>query len=282
MIAFPGAKINIGLRITSRRNDGYHDIQTIFYPVVLCDILEFVVPSSSYECDKLTVTGFNTGMVSENLVIKALETMREQHHIPYLDIHLHKAIPPGAGLGGGSSDAAVFIKMLNSFFNLSLSNEDMKKRALSIGSDVPFFIDNVPAYAEGRGEILSPLDQLPAGYYLVIVSPGINVSTRKAYMNCKPEKRDSSLPAYYRQGISVWREFIENDFEKIVFPEYPLLGEIKELLYRNGALYSSMSGSGSSVYGIFSEKPVLPPSVLKYMVYSGPMQAVQLQSGQLP
>ncbi|MGQ9619428.1 MAG: 4-(cytidine 5'-diphospho)-2-C-methyl-D-erythritol kinase, partial [Bacteroidales bacterium] len=271
MIDFPGAKINIGLRITSRRADGYHDIQTIFYPVGLYDILEFAVQSSMTGNDNLAVSGINPCEPRENMVIKALIELRERHDIPFLDIHLHKVIPPGAGLGGGSSDAAVLLKMLNKHFNLQLSNDELKTAALSTGSDSPFFIDNVPAYAEGRGEILTPISPLPAGFHLLIVYPGIHVNTREAYMNCKPVKREPLLPVYYMEDIRMWKDIIINDFEEPVFRKYPQIREIKELLYNSGALYSSMSGSGSAVYGIFSGIPRIPYPALKYVIYSGPL-----------
>ncbi len=270
MINFPCAKINIGLRITSRREDGYHNIQTIFYPVRLCDVLEFVIMPPGSDDDRLTITGMDAGNPCENLVLKVLATLRKIYKIPYLDIHLHKVIPPGAGLGGGSSDAAFFLKMINRHFGLGLNNEDLRNLALSAGSDAPFFIENLPAYAEGRGECLTSLPPLPEGYHLVILYPGISISTREAYMKCTPVMREPLLPVYYREDIIRWRKLIINDFEKIVFESYPVLGELKEKLYENGALYSSMSGSGSAVYGIFSEKPELPPALSRHVIYSGP------------
>jgi len=271
MIGFPCAKINIGLWITARRDDGYHDIQTIFYPVGLCDMLEFVVLPPGSERDRLTITGMDAGEPDDNLVIKAVKTLRATYRIPFLDIHLHKVIPPGAGLGGGSSDAAFFLKMLNRYFKLGLSNEELKKLSLPLGSDIPFFVDGIPAYAEGRGERLTCVKPLPAGYHLVIVFPGTGISTREAYMKCIPVMREQLLPVYYKEDIGRWKELISNDFENIVFREHPELEKIKEILYGSGALYSSLSGSGSAVYGIYREKPELPQSVMKQVVYSGPL-----------
>lgn len=269
MIDFPSAKINIGLRITARRQDGYHDIQTVFYPVGLCDLLEFVVMPAASDGDRLTVTGMDAGEPGENLIMTVLGALRTMHRIPFLDIHLHKIIPPGAGLGGGSSDAAFFLKMLNRFFKLGLTNEELRKLALSAGSDAPFFIDNLPAYAEGRGERLTYLPPLPSGFHLVIIFPGIKISTREAYMKCTPVMREPLLPVYYREDIARWKELIVNDFEDIVFEMHPQLREIKEKLYGSGAMFSSLSGSGSAIYGIFREKPELPPSLTKNVVYSG-------------
>jgi len=271
MIDFPCAKINIGLRITARREDDYHDIQTIFYPVGLCDVLEFVVSPPGSVRDRLTITGMDAGDPDENLVIKALKAIRAKYKIPFLDIHLHKVIPPGAGLGGGSSDAAFFLKMLNRHFNLGLNNEELKKMSLPLGSDIPFFIENIPAYAEGRGERLTFIKPLPAGYHIVVVFPGVSISTNDAYKKCTPVMREPLLPVYYMEDINRWKELIVNDFEYIVFREHPELGKIKEILYGSGALFSSLSGSGSALYGIYSEKPELPQSVMKQVVYSGPL-----------
>jgi len=271
MITFPHAKINIGLWITAKRPDGYHDIQTIFYPVGLCDALEFVLSPSGGKKDNLSVTGIALNGTAENLVIKALTIMRKKVHIPWLDIHLHKVIPPGAGLGGGSSDAAFFLKMLNKYFNAGLTDGELKVMALEAGSDSPFFIDCVPAFAQGRGEKLTPLPPVSGRYHLIIVYPGIQISTREAYMSCCPEMRETMLPVYYSEDISMWKNIIRNDFECIIFAKYPYLKEVKELLYRAGALYSSMSGSGSAVYGIFHEKPVIREALLKNVVYSGPL-----------
>lgn len=272
MIDFPGAKINIGLKITEKREDGYHNIQTIFYPVRLYDILEFIVLSPDAGGDRLTVTGLvPEGAREDNLVIRALEIIKNKWSLPYFEIHLHKNIPAGAGLGGGSSDAAFMMKMLNKCFKLGLSAEELKNQALRVGSDAPFFIENIPSYAEGRGELLTPLNQLGDDLYLVIICPGIHISTREAYLSCKPEKKGTNLSVYYRENISKWKDLIENDFEKIVFPKHPVLKEIKELLYKSGAIFSSMSGSGSAIYGLFRKKPVLPGSAERYICYSGPL-----------
>lgn len=270
MIIFPRAKINIGLRITEKRKDGFHEIRTIFYPVCLRDALEFVVPAKKIEKDVITVTGLMSDLpMEDNLVIKALNKLRIRANIPFLKIHLHKAIPAGAGLGGGSSDAANFLRLLVRYFNLKVSNEELFEIALSLGSDCPFFIESVPAYAEGRGEILSPLTPLKEDLYLVLANPGIAVNTAEAYRECKPYKSDESLKDYYSRDIKKWKSLIVNDFEKSVFIRYPQIGSLKEEMFRMGAVYSSMSGSGSTVYGIFGEKPRIPETLRKMVIYSG-------------
>jgi 4-diphosphocytidyl-2-C-methyl-D-erythritol kinase len=270
MVIFPKAKINIGLRITDKRQDGYHDLQTIFYPVNLSDVLEFVVPEERLDKDILTLTGIpmaeHTG---ENLVMKALSEMRNFCEIPFLKIHLHKIIPSGAGLGGGSSDAASFLKILNRYFCFSLTDIELKEIALSLGSDCPFFIDNQPAYAEGRGEIMTPVGHLPEGLFLVILKPDVNISTREAFAGCHPYRSESTPADLYKMDISVWKEHITNDFEKSIMSVHPEIGEMKEILYDLGALFSSMTGSGSAVYGIFGNRPQIPDRIRKYLIYSG-------------
>lgn len=270
MILFPKAKINIGLHIIEKRQDGYHNLQTIFYPVGLSDALEFVVPGEKLIHDELTTTGISVDCPSEkNLVMKALSKLREYGHFPLIRIHLHKAIPYGAGLGGGSSDAATFIKGLNRYFSLGLTDNTLKEIALNIGSDCPFFIDGIPVYAEGRGELTTPVKPLPDSHYLVLVKPGVEVSTSEAFRDCIPDKRERDLTGCYIQDISEWKYKIINDFEKTVFLKHPVIGKIKEELYSSGALYSSMSGSGSAIYGIFRNKPELPYSLRANVIYSG-------------
>jgi 4-diphosphocytidyl-2-C-methyl-D-erythritol kinase len=270
MVIFPKAKINIGLRVTERRPDGFHNLQTIFYPVSLCDALEFVVPAESSDADNLVVTGLLSNCSAEdNLVIKAVKKLREKSGIPCLKLHLHKGIPVGAGLGGGSSDAANIVKHLNRYFNLNLNTEELKEISLSLGSDCPFFIDCIPAYAEGRGEILTPVRPLPDGFHLLLVNPGIIVNTKEAYKNCRPYKGAGDLREYYDRSIKEWKDLIVNDFERSIFSGYPEIAGLKELLYKIGAVYSSMSGSGSSVYGIFNKKPEIPELLRNRVIYSG-------------
>jgi 4-diphosphocytidyl-2-C-methyl-D-erythritol kinase len=269
MIIFPKAKINIGLRITGKRPDGFHSIETILYPVCLCDAIEFVVPEKQIEMDILQVTGILADCTpSENLVIKALGKIREIRDLPFLRIHLHKAIPAGAGLGGGSSDAASIIKSLNRFFNLGINNDKLKEVSLSLGSDCPFFIDGSPAFAEGRGELLTPVRELPENLHLVIINPGLHINTREAYSYCRPKEPETKLKELYNLDLAEWKDLIINDFEDIIFRIYPQIADIKNTLYNMGAIYSSMSGSGSSVYGIFNLKPEIPDSLRNFAIYS--------------
>jgi 4-diphosphocytidyl-2-C-methyl-D-erythritol kinase len=267
MIVFPKAKINIGLRITGRRNDGYHNIETLFYPVSLCDALEFVASPEATEKDLLSVTGISLGVnQEENIVMKTVSKLREHHSFPWLKIHLHKAIPHGAGLGGGSSDAACMLKALKRHFTLSISDQEMISIALAIGSDCPFFIHGDPAFASGRGEILESINPVLSGYYLLLLNPGVGINTGEAYQNCRPETPVTSLRLLATHNISEWKDLIFNDFEEFSFKKHPVIKDIKDALYRSGALFSSMSGSGSSVYGIFSGKPGNIPGDLKSIV----------------
>ena len=270
MVIFPKAKINLGLRITGKRDDGYHHIETIFYPVSLCDALEFVVSPGKSDEDELTITGLETGGLPEdNLVMKAVRQLRAGYPFPILKIHLHKAIPAGAGLGGGSSDAAALIEMTNKYFCLGIPDDILKSIALEIGSDCPFFIKCKPSFARGRGELLQPIDLNLKGFYLLLLNPGIRISTREAYQNCHPRQPESSLDKLITIPVKDWKNVIINDFEEYAFEKHPVIGKIKQGLYESGALYSSMSGSGSTVYGIFKGKPGIPENIRKYMIYEG-------------
>jgi 4-diphosphocytidyl-2-C-methyl-D-erythritol kinase len=270
MVIFPKAKINIGLRINGKRPDGFHNLQTIFYPVCLCDALEFVVHERLSEKDTLVVTGLLSDSIpEENLVIKAVKKLRKKNKIPFLKMHLHKAIPVGAGLGGGSSDAASILRSVTRYFNLNIRSEELKQISLTLGSDCPFFIDSIPSYAEGRGEILTPVKPLPAGYHLLLVNPGIAINTKEAFHECLPYKGETHLKEYYTRSIYEWKDLITNDFEKTVFSKYPQIAGLKETLYKIGAVYSSLSGSGSTVYGIFNRKPEIPDTLRSYVIYSG-------------
>jgi 4-diphosphocytidyl-2-C-methyl-D-erythritol kinase len=269
MVFFPKAKINIGLRITGKRQDGYHDIETVFYPVNLYDVLEFVV-SSELPDDVLSVSGIITGGLNkDNLVMKGVSLMREKYSFPPLRIHLHKTIPIGAGLGGGSSDAAGVITGINKYFRLNIDDHELEALALHLGSDCPFFIKNVPSLARGRGEILKQMDCFLSGYNIVIINPGINISTREAYLNCRPVYPATDLSELVLSPVSEWKSLIFNDFENHIFGKYPQIGEIKASLYESGASYSSMSGSGSSVYGLFGSVPVIPERLKDFVVYNG-------------
>ena len=272
MVVFPIAKINIGLRITGRRKDGFHDIETIFYPIRLCDALEFVVSDQSENKDILQLTGIDPlSKPGDNLVMKSIMRLREIKSFPFLKVHLHKAIPVGAGLGGGSSDAACLLKTVSNHFDLKIKNNDLRSIALEIGSDCPFFLDGIPSFGSGRGEILTTVNKVLTGLYLVLVNPGCRISTADAYRNCKPEKPSVSLPDLFKLPFSDWKKLILNDFEEFAFKKHPLIGDLKDELYKSGALFSLMSGSGSSVYGIFSKNPNLPPKIKEYVIWEGGM-----------
>jgi 4-diphosphocytidyl-2-C-methyl-D-erythritol kinase len=270
MITFPKAKINFGLRITERRPDGYHDIETIFYPVNLADALEFVILKGKAAADELVVSGLKVASRSENnIVIKALHRLRQDFSIPYLKIHLHKAIPSGAGLGGGSSDAASAIIAINKYFGLEMNSMEMRSLALDLGSDCPFFIDPVPSFATGRGEIFQPANSFLNGFYIVILNPGVSISTKEAYLNCHPAKPEVPLEKLIRLPAHEWKKNIMNEFEEYAFKIYPFINDLKKALYRSGAIYSSLSGSGSSVFGIYEQKPKVPAKLKEYVIFEG-------------
>ena len=271
MVTFPRAKINIGLRITGKRQNGFHDIETLFCPLPLCDALEFVVAEDQKKGDILTVTGIDTGgETQDNLVMKAVKMLREKHRFPSLNMHLHKAIPAGAGLGGGSSDAAFILKGINRCYGLKLDDNTLKALALELGSDCPFFIDCTPAFATGRGEILVPCEtQLLRNNYIMLLNPGIGVNTKEAYENCHPSKPSSSLSSLFYRPTATWKDHITNDFEQYAFVLHPRIKMLKEELYSAGALFSLMSGSGSSVFGIFTKRPVLPDKMKEFVIWQG-------------
>jgi 4-diphosphocytidyl-2-C-methyl-D-erythritol kinase len=254
MITYPNAKINIGLNITERRPDGYHNIESVFYPINLQDAVEIKTiegeePQGGY---KLKVSGtILDGTPDDNLVVKAYQLLRKDFNFPAQKIHLYKHIPVGAGLGGGSSDAAAIIKMLNEKFALGLTSEQMQNYAVQIGADCPFFINNTPVFATGIGNIFTPIEFSLHGKTIILVKPDIFVSTRDAYALVKPSPAAIPLTEAIKQPISEWKQIITNDFEKSVFAKYPEIAAIKDKLYDMGALYASMSGSGSAVYGIF-------------------------------
>jgi len=272
MVIFPKAKINIGLRIIDKRTDGYHDIETLFYPIGLCDALEFVVSGGEAGKDTFTETGLCTGCDGkDNLVLRSVRKLREKYFFPYLKIHLHKKIPVGAGLGGGSSDAAFILKNITRCYELNITADNLKAIALEIGSDCPFFIDAIPAFGTGRGEILIPYKNNLSGYYIVLLNPGININTTEAYRNCNLNSSSESLPELLKEPVAEWKNIINNDFEDYAFRKHPLIRSIKDDLYNCGAIFSSMSGSGSSVFGIFSKKPLISERISEYMIYEGLM-----------
>ncbi|MCC8171182.1 MAG: 4-(cytidine 5'-diphospho)-2-C-methyl-D-erythritol kinase [Parabacteroides sp.] len=250
MICFPNAKINLGLRIVGKRSDGYHDIETVFYPVPLKEALE-IVPASRLT---FTQTGIPVDAPAEkNLVMKAYRLLEKQYSLPPVAIHLLKAIPSGAGLGGGSADAAFMLKLLNDFCSLHIPAHELEKLASALGADCAFFIRNTPVFATGTGNIFAPADVSLKKYYLCVVKPDIFVSTPEAYSLVKPAVPDTSLKEIIGSPVEEWKGRLVNDFEESVFARHPAIGKIKDTLYQAGAVYASMSGSGSSVFGLFGQ-----------------------------
>lgn len=259
MLTFPNGKINLGLNITEKRPDGYHNLETVFYPIPIEDALEINLLHEGSRKYCLHQAGIEiAGEAENNLVVKAYKLLDELFDLPPVDIHLFKHIPSGAGLGGGSADAAFMLKLLNEKFNLALSIESMEDYASRLGADCAFFIRNAPTYAEGIGNVFSPVSLSLKGYQLWLVKPDIFVSTRDAFSQIKPHRPERPLKETIQLPVEEWRNCMVNDFEESVFPQFPAIREIKEEMYRQGAVYASMSGSGSSVYGIFKPNAPLP------------------------
>lgn len=253
MVLFPNAKINLGLNIIRKRPDGYHDIETVFYPIAIYDALEVITNESAVEEVRFSLSGIPLdGGSDDNLCIKAYGLLKKDFPgLPAIKTHLHKAIPFGAGLGGGSADGAFMLKLLNQKFYLKLSPEQLLNYALQLGSDSPFFTINKPCFAAGRGELLEPISVGLSGYKLVIVNPGIHVGTAEAFSLLKPSLHSKSIKELIRQPVETWKEILKNDFEEPVFKKFPVIETIKTKLYESGAVYASLTGSGSTVYGVF-------------------------------
>lgn len=252
MLRFPNCKINLGLYITNRRPDGYHDIETVFYPIQIHDALEMVPAAET----ALYVSGREVaGNNEDNLVWKAYEMLQKQYpdRIESMDIYLLKNIPMGAGLGGGSADGAFTLRLVSDYCKLGLEQEELSKMALKLGSDCPFFIHNTPQFAQGRGEQMTPITLDLSKYGIQVICPDVHVATGKAFQMITPKPAAFDLRKINELPVEQWREHVSNDFELPIFGMYPVLGEIKAQLYQRGALYASMSGSGSAVYGIFEK-----------------------------
>jgi 4-diphosphocytidyl-2-C-methyl-D-erythritol kinase len=249
----PNAKINIGLNVLRKRADNYHDIETVFYPIGLCDSLA-LEPSAKFN---LAVEGIEIESCSDdNLVAKAYQLMKLKYNLPSVSMHLKKNIPIGAGLGGGSADAAFALMELNRVFSIGLDNVHLIELASQLGSDCAFFVLNNPCFASGRGEVLEPVSFSLKGYHLVLVKPEVFVSTAHAYAGVSPAIPAQSLKELIELPVEEWKDYIHNDFEKSVFRSFPEIEKVKQALYSNGAVYASMSGSGSSVFGLFREIPM--------------------------
>lgn len=249
MIAFPPCKINLGLNVLSKRSDGYHNLETCFYPLPFTDILE-ILPS-----EKLTFipTGkVIPGAVSENLCLRVYDLLSKDFSITPVEIHLHKVIPTGAGLGGGSSNAAYTLRLLNEIFNLKLNTVQLKEYAQQLGSDCAFFIEDEVRFGTGRGEILEPIQVSLKDKFLILLKPDVHVSTAEAYRGVLPQPANTSVRHILENtSLPQWKELLKNDFEPSVFKAHPVIEQCKNALYEHGAIYASMSGSGSSVFGIF-------------------------------
>lgn len=253
MISFPNAKINLGLHITSKRNDGYHEIETCMVPIPIYDALEMIVEQKkiTWNTSGIPIPGDN----QDNLILKAYKLIQKDFSdIPPLSIHLHKSIPMGAGLGGGSADGAFALKMMNRLFELHLDDFFLEEYAEQLGSDCPFFIENTPKIVRGRGEILEPIEIQLKGNFLVLINPNIHIGTQEAYAGVLPTPPKVNL-ATLLQEKKRWKNELVNDFESSIFQNHPILNTIKENLYRAGAYYAAMSGSGSSMFGLFEKKP---------------------------
>lgn len=259
MLFFPNCKINLGLHILQKRADGFHNLETLFYPIRLQDALEIIQnPLASADEIKFTTSGLPIDAdETNNICVKAYHLLKKDFsQLPSIQMHLHKSIPSGAGLGGGSSDGAFALMLLNKKFNLDISEERLIGYAFQLGSDCPFFIKNKPCFATGRGEKLEEMELNLSEYAIVLIHPGIHINTGWAFSKILPNNESISLKEIIRLPIPEWKHILKNDFEEIVFAEHLEIKELKEMLYRQGAVYASMSGSGSSVYGLFEKDDV--------------------------
>ena len=264
MIVFPNAKINIGLQVLNKRADNYHELETVFYPVKLFDVLEIIeAPTVSFHPSGISIEG----ALDQNICLKAYNLLVQDFDLPPVEIYLHKVIPVGAGLGGGSSDAAYMIKALNDKFQLNLTKENMQSYARKLGADCAFFIQNQPVFAQGIGDEFTDIKLDLSTYHFVIVKPKIHISTVEAYQVIVPDSHGKKLKLNIQTPIEVWKNTVINDFEAGIFRKFPEIRKIKEEMYNLGAIYASMSGSGSAVYGIFREKLLFPEYEGKYDVF---------------
>lgn len=265
MIVFPNAKINLGLNITSKRQDGYHELETCFYPVFWQEALEIVTSEKTV----VTISGIEIPNDGDNIVLKAYHILKKEFNLPPVEMHLHKIIPIGAGLGGGSADAAFTLSLLNNLFSLGLDEIQLMKYAVSIGADCAFFIKNKPMLAAGIGEQLTDINMSLEGRFILLAYPNIHISTKEAYANVVPKKPLNSIQKVLEEmDILDWKNYLKNDFEDAIFKKYPTLLNLKQQFYDSGAAYASMSGSGSCMYGFFENDPQITfPEY--YKVWSG-------------
>lgn len=273
MLCFPNAKINIGLNVVSRRKDGYHNIETVFYPIGLKDALEIIPLRSDAAIPEKEYLFFQSGIAIDgneqaNLIIKALHLIKKKREIPGIEIHLLKKIPFGAGLGGGSSNAAFMLKLLNNKFRLNFTQDQLVMLAADLGADCPFFLKNKPVFATGTGDKMEDIDLNLEKHHFVLIKPDAVVNTGWAYSMITPQKPEVSLRELIKMPIDTWKDAIKNDFEVPIFKKYPEICKIKEQLYDLGAVYASMSGSGSSVFGFFNEIPEIGTKFSNHFIWT--------------
>lgn len=269
MLCFPNAKINLGLNIIERRSDNFHNIATVFYPIPLSDILEIIHSENNLNKVELKITGMQISGDSErNLCVKAYYLLDKEFDLPPITIYLHKLVPMGAGFGGGSSNGAFTLTLLNQLFELGLADDQLVGYAEQLGSDCAFFIHNKPAFGTGKGNVLTDIQVDLSGKYLVLVKPDIFISTAEAYTGVKPVKLKHSIPELLKHPITDWKQLVINDFEESIFLRHPEIKIIKNDLYKRGALYASMTGSGSAVFGIFDDEVKLK-TLFQRMFYWG-------------
>jgi 4-diphosphocytidyl-2-C-methyl-D-erythritol kinase len=266
MVIFPNAKINIGLSVIRKRDDGYHDIESIFYPIGLCDAVEYIRAEDPCKNDSITYSG-TFPVEGRDICLKLTDILRDSFSFPRLRMHIHKNIPSGAGLGGGSADAAFLLQSLNEQHAFGLNRQQLELWAARIGSDCPFFIRNSPCQVTGKGEYLRDIQVSLKGFYLLLIYPGIHSSTAEAYREMIPTGKSPDLGNVIRKPVAQWKQLITNQFEDPVFRKYPLLSDIKDELYRMGAVYASMSGSGSALYGLFHSEVRIPPQFNHYFIF---------------
>jgi len=270
MILFSPAKINLGLQILERREDGFHNLRSVMYPIGLCDIIEIHQLSAGNVPVRFSQSGISIdGDEDNNLCMQAWKLMASEHALPPVAIHLHKQIPLGAGLGGGSSNASTVLKGLNSLADSPATHESLADMAARLGSDCPFFLYDVPMLMEGRGQILSHLKPDFEPGYVVLLFPGIHISTAEAYAEVTPAIPDSDLRQLIESPVNQWKSGLVNDFEESAFKRHPLLRELKLGLYKAGAEFALMSGSGSALFGIFKSAPELPGKIREYVIWKG-------------
>lgn len=271
MITFPNCKINLGLHVLHKREDGFHQLESVFYPLTKYDVLE-VIPATAASKSKVNFLSYGIpidGAPEQNLIVKAYYLLDQEFDLPPVDVCLLKHIPMGAGLGGGSSDAAHMLKTLNTLFNLTLTNEQLANYAAKLGSDCAFFIDNQICYLYGKGPELTPYQLSLSKYFCVLLAPPVHSSTALAYQHVVVRNTEqATLKELLQQPVNTWRNTVVNDFETSVFKAYPQLAQIKEQLYSDGAIYASMSGSGSAIFALFdSEKVELHPNVSPFVIH---------------